>query len=159
MSRNEILLTYGYRILECDLFADARMQKHHLRTDVASHSINTALFCIAFYKILSFFHIKLNIAMLVVAALAHDLGILGRSQKFSSNFECLKVHPKDSVTVIQGIIPNIDSKICDAIASHMFPLCPIVPNSKEAWLLSIADKCAACTDFFRHYGVPELAIA
>lgn len=159
MSRDEILLEYGYRILESDLFIEARRQKHHLRTDVASHSINTALFCIAFYKILDFFHIKLNITLLVVAALAHDLGILGRSQKFSSNYECLKGHPKDSVATIQKLIPDIDTKVCDAIASHMFPLCPVIPNSKEAWLLSIADKCAACTDFFWHYAVPELAVA
>ena len=90
MNRSELLITYGHRILESNQFANAKDQKHHFRTDVASHSINVALFCIAFYQLLSLFHIKLNLATLIIAALAHDLGIIGRREKFSSNYQCLK---------------------------------------------------------------------
>ena len=46
MNRSELLITYGHRILESNQFANAKDQKHHFRTDVASHSINVALYCI-----------------------------------------------------------------------------------------------------------------
>lgn len=121
MNRSELLITYGHRILESNQFANAKDQKHHFRTDVASHSINVALFCIAFYQLLSLFHIKLNLATLIIAALAHDLGIIGRREKFSSNYQCLKGHPKDSVAAVREIIPEVDIRVCDAISSHMFP--------------------------------------
>ncbi len=82
MNRSELLITYGHRILESNQFANAKDQKHHFRTDVASHSINVALFCIAFYQLLSLFHIKLNLATLIIAALAHDLGIIDEGKNF-----------------------------------------------------------------------------
>lgn len=159
MNRSELLITYGHRILESNQFANAKDQKHHFRTDVASLSINVALFCIAFYQLLSLFHIKLNLATLIIAALAHDLGIIGRRENFSSNYQCLKGHPKDSVAAVREIIPEVDIRICDAISSHMFPLYPILPTSREAWILTLADKCATCTDLFRHYTVPQVSIA
>ena len=153
MSNKSILLKYGGDIIESELFCRGERQKHHFRSNVASHSINTALFCILFYKILSKLHIEINIAVLVVAALAHDLGIIGRDKKFSSNYRCLSGHPKDSVKSLHEIVPDADEKVCDAIQSHMFPLCTSVPNSKEAWILSFSDKCASFTDFFKKYSV------
>lgn len=158
MDRYEILTMYGNQILQNKLFEAASMQKHHFRTDVASHSINTAFFCIAFYRFLSIFNIRVNLSALIIAALAHDLGILGRKEKFSSGFECITRHPKDSVVTIMEIIPGVDPRICDVISSHMFPLCAEFPHSREAWLLSLADKCAACTDIFKHYRVSQLLI-
>ena len=38
---------------------------------------------------------------------------------------------------------NLDEKQCEAIASHMFPLAASLPKSKEAWLLTLADKVVA----------------
>lgn len=159
MTKQELLLTYGGRILCSDYFYEAQHQPHHYRSTVASHSINTALFCITIYNVLRFFHIKLNLPALIIAALAHDLGILGRAEKYSSGYECLSGHPKDSVSVIQSIIPETDPGICDAIATHMFPLCRHIPHSREGWILSIADKFAAATDLFRHYTTAEFSFA
>lgn len=132
MNRSELLITYGHRILESNQFANAKDQKHHFRTDVASLSINVALFCIAFYQLLSLFHIKLNLATLIIAALAHDLGIIGRRENFSSNYQCLKGHPKDSVAAVREIIPEVDIRVCDAISSHMFPPVPDPSDLKRS---------------------------
>jgi len=156
MKKTDLIITYGKEILESPYFIQAKGQTHHLRTDVASHSINTAFFCIAFYNILKRLNIKINIAVLIVAALSHDLGILGRSEKFTRFGECLSTHPSLSVITVREIIPEIDTEVCDAISSHMFPFSRKLPSTNEAWLLSIADKCAAVTDFFFHYSIPEI---
>lgn len=156
MDKYSILYTYGGDILRSDLFAQAEAQKHHLRSDVASHSINTALVCAALWRFLNYLHIRVNPAILIVAALTHDLGMLDRKAKFHSGWQCLSSHPKDSVEILQAQWPGTDRKVCEAVQSHMFPLYIGVPKSREGWLLTIADKCAALTDWFSHYSVNQI---
>lgn len=157
MSKYATLLTvYGSDILGSELFEKARLQTHHLTSDVASHSINTALFCILIYNLFRLFNVKLNIKLMVVAALVHDLGILGRYEKFASQKECLREHAGESITTVKRSFPEVDAQVYDVIGSHMYPIGDRVPDSREAWVLTIADKCAACTDFFRHYSVSSI---
>lgn len=157
--RKLIILEYGRHILESEYFAKAGKQTHHIKSDVASHSINTALFCVLVYKLFSLLNIKLNLEVLIVAALAHDIGILGRKEKFSTGHECITEHPVCSVDAIKEIEPDTDKRVCDAISSHMYPLGGNRPNSREGWVLTFADKYAACTDHFRHYKVCDILSA
>lgn len=159
MDKYSILCTYGSEILHSDLFAQAQTQKHHLRSDVASHSINTALVCVALWQLLKLLHIRVNPAILIVAALTHDLGMLGRKTKFHSGWQCLSSHPRDSVKILQARWPDTDSKVSEAVQSHMFPLYIGIPKSREGWLLTIADKLAALTDWFSHYSVNQIMIS
>lgn len=151
MSKNELIILYGKDILESEYFSGAKQQVHHLKSNVASHSVNTAIVCIVLYRVLTVFHIKLNLSMLIITALAHDLGMIGRDQRFSSNMEAYREHPRYSAQILQEIRPDIDKESCDAIASHMYPANEATPATKEAWILCLADKCAACTDWFCRY--------
>lgn len=156
MSRFEIIEYYGADILKSETFSYAATQTHHKRTDVASHSINTALVCIALFNILRLFHVHVNLAVLVVAALVHDFGILHRETKFSSRHECLHEHPQCSVRMLDEMYPDMDRRVLGAVESHMYPVVKIRPSSIEGWLLSLADKFAAVTDWFRHYRVGQI---
>lgn len=151
MKKNKLLFRYGRDILESEYFVEAEHQVHHLHSTVASHSINTALVCIVIYCILKRFQIKLNLSVLISAALAHDLGMIGRDQKYSSNAESYHEHPAESVAVLKMIRPKAGRGVCEAIATHMYPVNAKKPVSKEGWVLCIADKLAACTDWFCHY--------
>ncbi len=38
---------------------------------------------------------------------------------------------------------DLNEKECDIIVHHMFPLVPVPPHSKEAWVVCLADKICA----------------
>lgn len=156
MSRYELVRQYGGEVLESETFAKAKYQVHHVHSDLASHSINTALVCITIWKVLSFFHIKVNLAVLIFAALVHDFGMLERDVAYDSKFSCLTQHPQHSVDTLSKLYPNLDAGVLQAVQSHMFPLYKGVPQTAEAWVLTVADKCAAVLDWFRHYSVNEI---
>lgn len=150
MSKKNLLFQYGRDVLESEYFTVAEQQVHHLRSTVASHSINTALVCIAICCVVNHSRNRLNQPLLITAALAHDLGMVGRDEKYSSNIESYKEHPKESVRTMKTIRPDADRRICDAIETHMYPVTTKKPASREAWALCVADKIAACTDWFCH---------
>ena len=85
---------------------------------------------------------------IVRISLLHDLGILGRDEKYKSSFECGFQHPRDSAVTAKKLWHDIDAKSIRAIKSHMWPLSPIMPKSKEAFILCIADKATALGDRF-----------
>ncbi len=145
-----MLLRYGKDILESTYFSAAEHQVHHLFSTVASHSVNTALLCLLFVRLLKPFRIRLNLSVLIAAALAHDLGMIDRRQKYASDSESYRIHPDASVQILKLIRPDADQKTCEAIAVHMYPVTTRKPASKEAWALCIADKLAACADWFIH---------
>ena len=55
-------------------------------------------------------------------------------------------HPKVAART-SGETFDISEKERDAILSHMFPLGPL-PKSREAWIISGADKICACAEVF-----------
>ena len=50
-------------------------------------------------------NINVNIPAVVIGALCHDLGILGRHEKYSSSKECSAEHPKDSMSCLKRRSP------------------------------------------------------
>ena len=95
-------------------------------------------------------NIKVSIPAVVVGALCHDLGILGRSEKFSSAKECSREHPKDSVEVARGIVGEMPEKTEDIIERHMWPAGESeAPNSIEGVVVSVADKYSAVKDLVK----------
>jgi uncharacterized protein len=104
------------------------------------------MICYALRKL----NVKLSIPAVVVGALYHDLGILGRSEKFSSAKECSREHPKDSVDVARGIVGEMPDKTEDIIERHMWPAGESeVPNSIEGVVVSVADKYSAVKDLVK----------
>ena len=146
-SLRSILLNYGWDVMETREFREAFLQEHHYTTTVAEHSINVAVIGIILCILLIKAHIRVDIEMVVRAALCHDLGIMGREDKYKSEFECCMRHPVDSVKVAHGLFPEWDDKTLQCIETHMWPARPGRPHSIEGYVITLADKYASVMEF------------
>ncbi|MBQ9870404.1 MAG: HD domain-containing protein [Eubacterium sp.] len=146
---NDVLIKrYGSDILASEEFKVALAQTHHHRSSVGDHSIHTARAGLSMCNVMRKAGIRIDEKKIVRISLLHDLGILGRDEKYKNNFECGYRHPKDSAEVAKKLWRDIDKKSVRAIRSHMWPLSPTMPTSKEAFILCIADKATALGDRF-----------
>lgn len=140
-----LLYQYGNDILQSAEFQSAFGQTHHRCMTVAEHSLGVAVICLYMCVILQRLHISVQIRSLTVAALCHDLGIMGRSEKYHSNLECYGRHPEDSLDVIRSMIDKEEYNdiIEDSVRRHMWPLTPVPPRYHEGVMLTTADKISA----------------
>ena len=141
---------YGKKILESDKMKEAYEQTHHQWATVGEHTLRvtatSVLFCYALNKL----NIKVSLPAIVIGALCHDLGILGRDEKYSTAKECSKEHPVDSVKVARELVPSLSDKSADIIERHMWPVGESkAPNSIEGVVVSVADKYSAVKDLIK----------
>ena len=144
------LMRYGNDVLKSEEMKQAFEQTHHQWSTVGEHTIRVAFSSVMICYALRKLNIKVSIPAVVVGALCHDLGILGRSEKFSSAKECSREHPKDSVEVARGIVGEMPEKTEDIIERHMWPAGESeIPNSIEGVVVSVADKYSAVKDIVK----------
>lgn len=139
----------GKDILETAEFHQALEQTHHDKTTVGAHSMEVACTALAISRMLNGIHISTNEKQMIRAALCHDLGILGRYDKFANNFVCCYRHPKDSVRVAEKLLGGLTSIERDVIAHHMWPVTPVPPRHREAYIVTLADKICAIREIIR----------
>ena len=156
--RND-LERYGNEVLQSDEMKQAFEQTHHRWSTVGEHTVRVAatsvLICYALKKL----NIKVNVPAVVVGSLCHDLGILGRSDKYSSNKECSREHPKASVEVAKELVDELPDKTEDIIERHMWPIGHSkAPNSIEGVVVSVADKYNAVKDIVKGSDVKQTGI-
>lgn len=151
------ILCYGQSIIESPIFQSGYNQTHHLKMTVSDHAMDVTIMSVTYARLLKKLHIKINEKDLVQGALCHDLGILGRDEKFENNRECCKMHPVLSVEEAKKLIPDLDQKTSDVIRRHMWPATAfkLPPNSKEAFLVSLADKYSAIREFISIWVGPQ----
>ena len=144
------LMLYGNDVLQSEEMKQAFQQTHHQWSTVGEHTFRVAFSSVMICYALRKLNVKVSIPAVVVGALCHDLGILGRSEKFSSAKECSREHPKDSVDVARGIVGEMPDKTEDIIERHMCPAGESeVPNSIEGVVVSVADKYSAVKDLVK----------
>lgn len=147
MSYLETITEYGSRILQSREFAQIMTQKHHGVSTAGIHSLRVAYFCLLIASVLGVLGMTLDRKALVRIALCHDLGMAGRKERYHTGHDCCFLHPVNSALEARQILPDITYRETDAIETHMFPLSTSHPHSKEGWVLTVADKMAAITDF------------
>ena len=150
---------YGADVLDSEELQNAFQQTHHTWSTVGEHTLRVTaaslIICYALRKI----HVRTDISSVVKGALCHDLGILGRDEKYSSRKECSRQHPADSVSVARKLMEDLPEKSADIIERHMWPAGHSkAPNSLEGVIVSVADKYAAVKDLvqgseIRHTGI------
>lgn len=146
------LLRYGEKILKSKEMRQAFRQKHHTLSTVGEHTMRVAMTSLAICYALKKLHIHTDLRAVVTGALSHDLGILGRNEKYSSSGECSRQHPADSAEVAEKLLGELPKKTEDIITRHMWPVGKSKPpNSLEAAIVSTADKIAAVEDFVEGY--------
>ena len=148
----EELRRYGDRILDSEEMRQAFRQKHHTLSTVGEHAMRVAMTSLAICGALKKLHIRTDTQAVVTGSLSHDLGILGRNEKYSSSRECSRQHPGDSMEVAEKLVGKLPEKTADIIPRHMWPVGNSKPpNSLEAVIVSAADKIAAVEDFVEGY--------
>ena len=149
---HEDLMLYGGKILNSEEMQRAFAQKHHTLSSVGAHTMRVAMTSLAICYALKKLHIKTDISSVVTGSLCHDLGILGRNEKYHSSGECSRQHPLDSVEIASKLTGGLSDKEADIIARHMWPVGKSKPpNSLEGAIVSAADKVAAVEDFVEGY--------
>ena len=149
---HEDLMLYGGKILNSEEMQRAFAQKHHTLSSVGAHTMRVAMTSLAICYALKKLHIKADIPSVVTSSLCHDLGILGRNEKYHSSGECSRQHPLDSVEIASKLTGGLSDKEADIIARHMWPVGKSKPpNSLEGAIVSAADKVAAVEDFVEGY--------
>lgn len=144
------LMRYGNDVLQSEEMKKAFEQTHHQWSTVGEHTFRVAFSSVMICYALRKLNIKVSIPAVVVGALCHDLGILGRSEKFSSAKECSREHPKESVEVARNIVGEMPEKTEDIIERHMWPAGESeAPNSIEGVVVSVADKYSAVKDLVK----------
>ena len=141
------LQEYGAEVLASDEMKQAFRQTHHQWSTVGEHTFRVAFSSVMICYALKKLHIKVNVPAVVIGALCHDLGMLGRSDRYSSEKEAVREHPKESVIVARELVEDLPEKTEDIIERHMWPLGGSgAPNSIEGAVVSVADKYNAVKD-------------
>jgi uncharacterized protein len=135
--------TYGQPVLDSEIWQKALRQKHHNYWTVGSHSMSVCVAALRMSYWLEERGIHTDRKRIVRAALCHDLGIIGRDEKYKNNAVCCHRHPIDSIPIAREIYPDIDEETIEDIRWHMWPMCLMPPTNREGFLIILADKYAA----------------
>ena len=141
---------YGSEVISSEEMQQAFEQTHHRWSTVGEHTIRVTVSSVMICYALKKLHIKVNVPAVVVASLCHDLGILGRCEKYASDKQCKREHPKDSVEIAKELVSDMPEKAEDIIERHMWPAGNSkAPNSIEGIVVSVADKYNAVKDLVK----------
>ncbi|MCR4922703.1 MAG: HD domain-containing protein [Lachnospiraceae bacterium] len=137
----------GEPLFKTAIFEKGRLQKHHQAT-VVSHTMRVTRRAEIIAEFLKRHNINVNVDDVVIAALCHDIGIIGRKKKYKNNLECCKRHSSDSVIEARKIYGNLSAVAEEAILYHMWPLSVSYPKSTEGWVVLAADKLSSIKGVF-----------
>lgn len=141
---------YGSSVLSSEIMKEAFQQTHHRRSTVGEHTFRVARTSLEISRFLQKLHIRVDIPSVVIGSLCHDLGIVGRNEKYASNRECYRKHAEDSVTVAKELLEDLPGKTEEIIQRHMWPMRQSrIPNSLEGFIVSAADKYSSVIDFVK----------
>lgn len=114
----------------------------HGSTSVYRHSISVAFqsFCFARNH-----HIKVDYESLIVGALLHDYFLYDWHVKEKGRPLHGFYHPIKALSNASEDF-RLNEKERDIISHHMFPLTPIPPKCREAWIVCMVDKAVSARE-------------
>ena len=140
---------YGGEVLESEEMKQAFDQTHHKVSTLGEHTMRVAMSSVMICYALRKLGVKVNIPVVVVGALCHDLGMLGR-EKYASAKETSIEHPKESVAVARELVEDLPEEAESVIERHMWPIGETeAPDSIEGVVVSVADKYNAVKDIVK----------
>ncbi len=128
-------------------FASEKTFLHHRKITVYDHSIHVAEVSL---KIADFLPVTVDEASLIRGALLHDYFLYHRNESVKTYVLHGYRHPMMAANNAKQDygINDIEENI---IRRHMFPLTPIPPKYREAWIVCIADKYCAALEYLPIY--------
>ena len=118
---------------------EEKLAMQHGTTSIYRHSLNVAYTSL---WMMERWQIRLEPKSLVRGALLHDYFLYDWHQKDSSHRLHGFRHPKTALGNAQRDY-HLNWKEKNIIARHMFPLIPVPPQCREAWIVCLADKWCA----------------
>ena len=116
------------RYLEnCGRINETKNYIQHGSISVYTHCVNVARMSV---KIAKWLPIQVNMDALVIGALLHD-------------YFLYDWHDGEGAYKNAEMDYTLSPRVKNIIVRHMFPLTPIPPACKEAWIVCIADKICA----------------
>lgn len=139
---------YNQEFFDCikDLVVHPKVQEmklypHHCKASCFQHCMNVAYYN---FQICRFF--GLNARAAARAGMIHDLFLYDwhTHAKETGNFFHGVTHPKAALKNAMKYF-DLSPVEKDIILSHMFPVTPIPPKTKEGWVITLTDKyCGMC---------------
>lgn len=126
---------------ESRLGMERRYYQHGVTT-IFQHSINVA--CVS-CKIAEKYHLDVDYYALIRGALLHDYFLYDWHVKDRSHRFHGFTHPRRALENADKEFQLTETER-NLIYCHMFPLTPIPPSTKEAWIVCIADKICALSE-------------
>lgn len=132
--------SYGKDVLESDEYAVLDTYVQHGNINCLQHSVGVAVFSLAFVRR---FGIRCDERALVRGALLHDYFLYDWHEK-------KVMHTWHGFTHARAALRNasrdflLTKKEKEIIRAHMWPLNPVPPKVREAWVVTLIDKyCSA----------------
>lgn len=123
-------------------FAKTKQFIQHGDTSVYSHCVAVAYVSLWFsYRL----HLSVSRQSLLMGAFLHDYFLYDWHEKDSSHRLHGFTHPKRAL-INATADWNLSPRTQNIILRHMFPLTPIPPAYREAWLVCLADKACALAE-------------
>ena len=144
---NPIIEQEGRDILESERFMQAWQTDHHMRTNIARHSLAVTEYALRLYEHGHYPHT--DIRDVVRACLLHDIGMTDEIIYDSVSFMKAYSHPRRSAEIAVKEYGANRIQV-DAILHHMWPICIVPPHTPVGWLLLRADKICSRKDVLRY---------
>ncbi len=123
-------------------FAKTKQFIQHGDTSVYSHCVAVAYVSLWFsYRL----HLSVSRQSLLMGAFLHDYFLYDWHEKDPSHRLHGFTHPKRAL-INATADWNLSPRTQNIILRHMFPLTPIPPAYREAWLVCLADKACALAE-------------
>ena len=129
---------------ETGRFSDEKKYSQHGSTSVYEHSIHVACTSLSITKKLPF---KVDTESLLRGALLHDYFLYDWHEKDKSHRLHGFFHPGKALQNAREDF-SLTKTEKNIILRHMFPLTPIPPACREAWIVCLADKYCALKETF-----------
>lgn len=126
---------------ESRLGMERRYYQHGVTT-IFQHSINVA--CVS-CKIAEKYHLDVDYYALIRGALLHDYFLYDWHVKDRSHRFHGFTHPRRALENADKEFQLTETER-NMIYCHMFPLTPIPPSTREAWIVCVADKICALSE-------------
>ena len=143
---NPIIEREGGDILESERFQKAWRIEHHMKTNIACHSLAVTEYALHLYK--KGKYQNTDVRDVVRACLLHDIGMTDEVIHDSVSFIKAYTHPRRSAEIAVKEYGANRIQV-DAILHHMWPICIAPPRTSVGWLLQRADKKCSKQDVVR----------
>ena len=141
------VVKYGADVLDSASHQSCAKYIQHGTTNIQDHTISVACMCV---KLTRVFHLqKYDHYDLIRGALLHDYFLYDWHVK-DENRKGLHGYTHASEAVQRAAEDfSVTPRMASAMKTHMWPLNIAIPHTREAWILTTADKICSFNEIFR----------